>query len=398
MQIIVGKEQMVSSLAKVQSIVERRSAMPILEHVSVRIDGGKAIFTTTDMDIMVSDTFVVNSDISCSFTTPAQPLYEIVRKLYGCDEILLNLKNEDKLIITGGAGRFNLPCLSDTAFPSFDDSFDGSTHLVLQAEHLHSLLSQTKHAISSGETRYYLNGAYLHQHELGHLTVVATDAHRLAKADIDLSNTATSVLGHSVVTSPPALTNLPGVIIPRKTVFELIKLLESNKSAQVGLWITDRKIKFIIGSTTIISKLIDAKFPDYQAPLAQISAGKELEVNVKELMRAIDLVVSVLEDKVKKVKLTFEQNQLTISVENQISHHASGIQLIPIKYDDGKIEVLLNARYITDCLSVIRGENAVITLNSSVHPIVVKDTQDHSSMYVLMPMQLGDGDTARSTG
>lgn len=399
MHIIIDKEKIVSSLAKVQSIVERRSALPILEHVRVRIAEGSITLTTTDMDIMVSDAFPVNSELVCSFTTPVQPLYEIVRKLYGCEQITIDFNEEESLLtITGGAGRFNLSCLSDDGFPSFDETLIDEVTLTLPAESLHSLLFQTRHAISSGETRYYLNGAYFHQKDPNHLTVVATDAHRLAKSELDLANLS----GLSVGIDEPSgtldipLTSVPSVIIPRKTVLELIKLLEANKGTQVNLWVSERKIKVKIGNTIIISKLIEAKFPDYQAPLSQITSGREVVIKVKELIKAIDLVVSVLEDKVKKVKLKFEKNELTISVENQISHHASGIQRVPIKYDDDKIEILLNAKYLTDCLAVIRGENALITLNSSTHPMIIKDREEGSSLYVLMPMQLSDGDTTHT--
>ncbi len=397
MQFIIGKEQLVNSLAKVQSIVEKRSAMPILEHVKVDIAERIMTLTTTDMDIMVSNKLQINSDISCSFTTPAQPFYEIVRKLYGCDEIILNLNhenNEEKLIITGGAGCFHIPYLSNSNFPSFDDLFNNGTKMFLQGEHLYYLLFQTKHAISSGETRYYLNGAYLHQCQANVLTVVTTDAHRLAKSEIQLSSNNEDILDSI---DKDLSKNINGVIIPRKTVFELIKLLEANKGSQIELFITERKIKFIIGNTVIISKLIDAKFPDYKTPLAQIFLGQKVELKVKELMKAIDLVVSVLEDKIKKVKLIFEGDHLIVSVENQISHHASGIQRIAINYGQEKIEILLNARYITDSLSVIKGENAVLNIRSPIHPIVMQDRDDKSSLYVLMPMQLGDNNTENST-
>ncbi|CAL7960740.1 Beta sliding clamp [Alphaproteobacteria bacterium] len=378
MQIRIEKNKLINALGKVQSIVEKRNAMPILEHVKVELRMNDVIFTATDMDITVIDKIEIqNSASNISFTVVAHILYDIVRKVYGCEEIVFDLSTlvHGHIKISAGSSKFTLPCLPSDEFPSFEILTDPHC-FTLSIEELQFILSQTKHAISTSDTRYYLNGVYLHKTKSDNgnvlLSVVATDMHRLAKADVLLKK---------------SISDIPGIIVPRKTVYEILKLLEGQASADhVGIEITTSKIKIVIGDTVIISKLIDATFPNYGAALP-LNNQKKLSVSVKELSRAIDLVTTITESKVKLTKLTLEPGNLTVAVDNQDIDKTSARQDVSVQYQDEKLEMLMNARYILDCLGAIKGEMVEFFFCDEISPILVKEPDNPYCTYVLVPMQ-----------
>ncbi len=386
MHVSINRESLLKSLTKVQSIVEKRSTIPILEHVKIEIDKDNLTLTATDMDIAVTDTLPIANQVNFSFTTVAHTLYEIVRKIYDTDTIDIQIDNTSSVLLKAGKSRFSLPCLLAEEFPSFDMFFEGYK-FTIERNLLYFLLNQTKHAMCLGEARYYLNGVYLHQVINANgdkvLRGVATDSHRLASAEVNLQLELD-------------IGNLTGVIIPKKTVHELIKLLDSDSSiAEIEVLLNENRVLFNIGSTKLISKVIDASFPDYKEPLEALKVvnEKKLTVRVNELKRAIDLVNSVAEGKTKAVQLIVENSTLTVAVDNKVTNKSSAMQEIEAEFNaKERLEILLNSKYIMDCLTAIQGEMAEFSINNNVSGILISDPNDRRCSYILMPMQLNDAE------
>lgn len=370
----VPHANLVFALSKIQSIVEKRASMPILEHVKIEIENGTISLTTTDMDLTATAFFALPSNVSHSFTTVAQPLYDITRKLYNCDDVQFNLDkvNSGSVQLLTNNSDFVLPCLPSESFPSFD-KIESESKLSLPASVLMFLLDKSKHAMCTSEIRYYLNGVYVHVAD-SKLKAAATDIHRLAKISVDLPEN----LPHSI----------PGVIIPRKSVLELCRILESCKSEDtVDIEIAKHKIKFSLPGITITSKIIDASFPNYSGVVQKGNVSSAI-IKTKELAKAIDLVTTVSESKMKSVRMNINANELSLSVDNQVSR--SGMQKIAIESSqDSNYEVLLNSKYILDALSAINTDQTKISFSDSEYdPITLQGVNEESAVYVLMPMQI----------
>ncbi len=392
MRIKINKETLTKSLARVHAVVERRNVMPILSHVKIEWSGGRVRFSTTDADILVSDLVSEVEDLDkeksnisngYSFTTAIFPLYEMIRKLYECDDVVLSISAQNSSMLTVNAGKsiFQFPVLSADEFPDFS-IVSGDAQFDIDSKSLSFLFNQVKHAAACGEARYFLNGVYFHTiKEKGKegvkLCTVATDSHRMAKAE-------------SALFYPEEKQHqLQGVIIPRKTVVEVSRLLdEFDHDVQVGL--SANRVMFTIGNTKIISKIIDATFPDYKAIFNSLTNDVILKVHTKELAKSIDLVSTITEGKTRSVKLSLKGDKITVSVDGAITGGASGTQEVKATSNNPKKErdLLVNSRYILDSLSCINGETTEITIGGSdAGPIVLRDYDNALGVHILMPMQ-----------
>ena len=218
MKLTIDRGAFIKALSHVQSVVERRNTIPILSNILMEADGAALKLTATDLDIEASDSTIAHVDKSGNITAPAQTLFEVVRKLpEGADVELLLDTDTQRLIITSGRARFALPTLPSDDFQTMAKD-DASHTFEIEAAELRRLIDKTRFAISTEETRYYLNGVYLHGAEGGKLRAVATDGHRLALADAD---------------APKGAESLPGVIVPRKAVGEIRRLLDDAPESVV---------------------------------------------------------------------------------------------------------------------------------------------------------------------
>lgn len=378
MKVIVKSENLLKALSHVQSVVERRNAVPILSNVKIECaDDGLLSLTTTDTDISIKDQIEATIVESGSITVPAATLYDIVRKLGAGIEISITSTGEDASTceFKVNNSEFNLPCLPVIDFPNFE--INKSTHVFkIASEIFKALFNKTRHAISIDETRYYLNGVYMHPTivEDGStvLRVVATDSHRLARAQTLL---------------PAGCEEMPGVIIPKKTVGEVVKLLE-DFVGELEVGISQKKITFHIGATILNSKLIEGKFPDYDRVIPK-SNDKTLEVSRADLTRAIDLVISVSNDKTRAVRFNIEPSIMSVYASSEMNGNARGIQ--EIKVTSTSLEpttIGFNSRYVMDALSAIEGDTVKISFSNSVSAIIAQDPQESSFIYILMPMQV----------
>ena len=300
MKILVDRSFLLKALSHAQGIVERRTTSPILSNVLLTANEDKLILTATALDISVVETMPASIEAVGATTVAAQTLYDIVRKLPEGTEIELSEKAENnQLVIRCGRSRFNLPTLPERDFTTLKTA-DLPHRFTLAAEDLKHMIDSTRFAISTEETRYYLNGIYLHTRTRDNdliLRAVSTDGHRLAMADIQ---------------GPEGAAGIPDVIVPRKTVLELGKLLEGVESnVTVSLSLT--QIMFTVGRVLLVSRLIDGTFPDYEKVIPSENQHL-LQVNCKKFAEAVDRVATISSEKSRGVKLTIEPKKVIISV------------------------------------------------------------------------------------
>jgi len=367
MHISIEKSALLKALGHVQSVVERRNTIPILSNVLMSAEGGALTFVATDLDIEISESTEANVDKPGDLTAPAHTLYDIARKLPDGAQVSLKVNGNDRLDVDAGRSHFTLPLLPAGDFPKM--TADGFTHnFVLSAAELRRLIDKTKFAISTEETRYYLNGIYLHAHD-GALRAVATDGHRLALSEMTL---------------PGGASGLPGIIIPRKTVAEIRRLID-GQDADISLSVSDAKIRFTFGSAVLTSKLIDGTFPDYERVIPK-GNDKELVIDNKVFADAVDRVATISAEKSRSVKLSVSKDSLSLAVNNPESGNAH--EDLMVDYSSEPLEIGFNAKYLLDVASQIEGRDATFLLADPASPALVKDPEDTNSLFVLMPLRV----------
>jgi DNA polymerase-3 subunit beta len=373
MKINVERGAFLKALGHVQSVVERRNTIPILSNVLIEAAKGRLKLTATDLDIEIVETIPADVLRNGSATAPAHMLYDIVRKMPEGAQVQAELAASDsgRLMVSAGAIRFELSCLPQEDFPQM--SAGTLPHRFrLGAADLIALIEKTRFAISTEETRFYLNGIYVHavkDSKAQHMRAVATDGHRLARYELDL---------------PDGAKDIPGVIIPRKTVAELRRLLEDAEGAiEIGL--SDTKVQFTFNGVELTSKLIDGSFPDYQRVIPT-SNDKVLTLDAKDFSQAVDRVSTISADKTRAVKLNLDGDRVTLSVVNPESGTAT--EELGANYSAEAIEIGFNARYLLDITGQIVGKDVRFLLADAGSPTLIEDTEDKRTLYVLMPMRV----------
>jgi DNA polymerase-3 subunit beta len=372
MQLSIERAALLKALAHVQSVVERRNTIPILSNVLLTAEGGKLLFTATDMDLTILEEVVATAGEDGATTVPAHTLYEIVRKLPEGAEVSMAVTGEGgQMTLRAGRSTFSLATLPKEDFPSAG-SEDLPHSFSIAAGDLRNLIDRTRFAISTEETRYYLNGIYLHAVEedgTALLRAVATDGHRLARFEMAM---------------PGGAGDMPGVIVPRKTVNELRKLIDGSDSP-VELSLSETKISFAFDATNLTSKLIDGTFPDYQRVIPS-GNDKTLDVNRREFAEAVDRVSTISTEKSRAVKLAIDDGTLTLSANSP--ENGSAQEQIEVEYGGPAIEIGFNSRYLLDIAQQIEGDTAQLSMSDAASPTVVRELADSSALYVLMPMRV----------
>jgi DNA polymerase-3 subunit beta len=356
----------------VQSVVERRNTIPILSNVLLRAEDGRLSLSATDMDLEMVAAVPAQCGRAGTTTAPAHTLYDIVRKLREGAQIELEASGDrGQMTLRSGRSTFTLACLPSEDYPLMASGELGHS-FVLSASDLKRLIDRTRFAISTEETRYYLNGIFLHaakSNDVPMLRAVATDGHRLARMEIPL---------------PEGAGGMPGVIVPRKTVAELRKLLEEAEQ-DIAVALSETKIRFTFGATVLTSKLIDGTFPDYDRVIPT-GNDRVLEVNCREFAEAVDRVSTISTEKSRAVKLALERGSLTLSATSP--ENGTATEEIEANYGAQPLEIGFNARYLLDIAEQIEGDGARFAMADAASPTVVCDTADRSALYVLMPMRV----------
>lgn len=372
MNLIIDRDALLKTLAHVQSVVERRNTIPILSNIQVTAKDGQLYLKATDMDIEVSEAASADVSTEGATTVPAHTLYDVVRKLPEGSQVRFNTTGGgERLSLQCGRSRFTLACLPIEDFPLMSTG-DLTVRFVISAKDLRNLIDRTRFAISTEETRYYLNGIYFHAADRGGhqvLRAVATDGHRLASVEIPL---------------PEGGAGMPGIIIPRKTVTEVRKLIEDDVD-EVEVALSPTKIRFAVRSAVLTSKLIDGTFPDYERVIPNQN-DKQLDVNCKEFSAAVDRVSAISSDRSRAVKLSLANGTLTLFASSP--EHGSATEELQVSYEGSALEIGFNSRYLLDITQQIEGDSARFSMADAASPTVLQELGDASTIYVLMPMRV----------
>ncbi|HBR68314.1 MAG TPA: DNA polymerase III subunit beta [Rhodospirillaceae bacterium] len=371
MKLSIERAALLRSLNHVQSVVERRNTIPILANVLIRAEDGVLTMATTDMDLEINESVAAKVSTPGATTAPAHTLFDIVRKLPDESDVQLTLNKEGTLMtVSAGRSNFKLSCLPTADFPEIGGG-ELPTGFSIPAADLRALIDRTKFAMSTEETRYYLNGIYIHQTEndgVAVLCAVATDGHRLARFQMPL---------------PEGASGMPGVIIPRKAIGELRKLVdEAADSIEISL--SENKIRFAFDHIVLSSKLIDGTFPDYQKVIPQKN-DKVVEVDPKVFTGAIDRVSTISDGKSRAVKITLHGKTMTLSASSPDA--GSATEEVEVN-GDTDIEIGFNAKYLLDITSQIEGEGCRLMLADASSSTIIQDNSDPSALYVLMPLRV----------
>ena len=372
MKLSIERGALLKAVAQAQSVVERRNTIPILANVLIEAEGDQVSFRATDLIIEVVDKAPAKVERAGATTVPAVILHEIVRKLP--DGALVGLTDDPatgRLAVEAGRSNFSLATLPREGFPVMASS-EYASNFTAPAPVLRRLFDKSKFAISTEETRYYLNGVYMHIAEGDDgpvLRCVATDGHRLARIDADV---------------PAGAADMHGVIVPRKTVGELRKLLDDD-DAEIAVSVSETKVRFATPNITLTSKVIDGTFPDY-ARVIPTGNTRRLEVDAAEFARAVDRVATVSSERSRAVKLALDEDRLILSVNAPDSGAAE--EELTVAYGDERLEIGFNAKYLLEIASQVDRENAVFLFNSAGDPTLMREGNDTSAVYVVMPMRV----------
>jgi DNA polymerase-3 subunit beta len=371
MQFTIKRDVLLKSLTLAQGITEKKNTLPILSNVLLNAKDGKLSIVTTDLDLVFYDEIgEVKINNEGATTTSVAILYDILRKISGNSEIKFDLKSENKLNLITDNSDFNLLCLPIDNFPNFVDDFEDN-EISFNKSKLLTLLNKTKISISNDDTRHYLNGVYLHTTESQnktYLTGVATDSHRLSSSSIEIEAGKTF---HSL-------------ILPKKTVFQLCNLL-ADTNEKVLVRTTDSKIQFKIGRTTLVSKVIDGKFPDYRK-VVPVGNDKILTVISLDFVQAIERVITVSLDRKEGVKLVLGKDNIKFSVNS--TNSGEGNEVVKSSFTAEEMTVSFNSKYLVDIASEVEDKNLKINLKDPISPVLIEDMSDKNSYYVVMPMKI----------
>ena len=377
MKFTIERAALIKALGHVQSVVERRNTIPILSNVLLSADRNGVSFAATDLDMEIVDFADAQVDTPGQITAPAHTLYEIVRKLPEGAEVELRYTGDDpRLQISAGRSKFNLPVLPAGDFPVM--SSDGlSQRINLDTGDLIRLIDKTRFAISTEETRYYLNGLYLHavvEDGQAKLRAVGTDGRRLALAEMP---------------APEGFSGAPGVIIPRKTINEARRLMD-DAGETVTMGVSAQKVRFGFDHAAMTSKVIDGSFPPYERVIPRENK-RVMTLDNALFAAAVDRVATISTEQSRAVKLSIESGRMTLTVRNMDAGQA--VEELEVDYDGEPFEIGFNARYVLDVTAQIGGETAEFRFAEHaggatvLDPTLVLDPTDAGVQYVLMPLR-----------
>ena len=372
MKFSIERAVLVKAVSQAQSVVERRNTIPILANVLIEATPDGVSFRATDLDTEVVDQAPAQVERPGATTVSAVMLNEIARKLP--DGALVQISSDDaagRLSVQAGRSSFSLATLPREDFPVMASS-EYSANFKAKADMLRRLFDKAKFAISTEETRYYLNGVYMHVAQVDGqpmLRCVATDGHRLARIDAPL---------------PVGADEMPGVIVPRKTVAELRKLLDDDDT-DIAVSVSETKVRFATPTLTLTSKVIDGTFPDYTRVIPS-SNTRKLEVDAGDFAKAVDRVATVSSERSRAVKLSLDADRLVLSVNAPDAGAAD--EELAVAYADEPLEIGFNAKYLQEIASQVDRDNAVFMFNGSGDAALIREGGDQSAVYVVMPMRV----------
>jgi DNA polymerase-3 subunit beta len=366
MQFSIQREALLKPLQQVVGVVERRQTLPVLANLLCRVDGDTVSLTGTDLEVEMVATTEVEKSADGEITIPARKLFDIVRALPDGARVDLKL-NGDRVALNAGRSRFTLTTLPASEFPTVDQ-IDVVEKVSLPEEVLRDLMERTAFAMANQDVRYYLNGMLLDLQEHT-LRCVATDGHRLAMKETGLQS---------------SVSTRRQIIIPRKGVNELIGLLESG-DGEVELEFGRNHLRVRRGSVTFTSKLIDGRFPDYEAVIP-LGADKSATLDREVLRGALQRAAILSNEKYRGVRLELSPGKLRIVAHNPEQEEA--VEEVEAETHVSDLAVGFNVGYLLDALAALRGDKARLSLRDAQSSCLVQEQDNEHSRHVIMPLRL----------
>jgi DNA polymerase-3 subunit beta len=371
MKATIERATLLKGLSHVQSVVERRNTIPILSNVLLEASEGSLRMMATDLDLQINESVAAAVDQPGATTVSAHTLFDIARKLPDGSQVSLTAA-DGRMAIVAGRARFSLSTLPRDDFPVIAEG-ELPVSFEMPAETLKQIIDKTRFAISTEETRYYLNGIYLHvadgEGSQPVLKAAATDGHRLARVTLP---------------RPDGAEEMPGVIVPRKCIGELRKLLD-EVDGSVGVSLSTTKIRFDLGQAILTSKLIDGTFPDYSRVIPT-GNDKILKLDPKSFIEGVDRVSTIATEKTRAVKMALDRDKITLSVTSP--ENGTAAEEVPGDYTAAPFEIGFNSRYLMDILGQIDGDTVEVHLADAAAPTLIRENDKASALYVLMPMRV----------
>ena len=372
MKFTIAKSGFVAGLQRIQSVVQTRSTMPILSNVRIQAKDKKIQLFATDLELGIQDSIPAEIAVEGAMTVSARKLFEISKEL---KEETIRLESEEDLgiVIRSGKSKFKLRGLSAEEFPYFPEIKERA-RLTLPAAFLQEMIRKSAFSVSNDLTRVALNGVLLHMpgSKSNLIVMVGTDGHRLSLVSRDIPGKKGDEKEIKV-------------IIPRKTLQELKKYLDEGSRESIELVLSQNHVLFRDGEYTLLSRLIDGKFPSYDEVIPKENPSR-LSLNRDAFQGAVRRVSILSDEKTHAVKLNLKKDELLISSSNPEMGEAS--ETLAVGYSDEALELAFNVRYIQDVASALQGEEMHLLFFDPLSPVRIEDPGDPGFIGVIMPMRL----------
>ena len=377
LEIIIQTKDLVHALSFASSVVEKRNVIQELSNIKLVSSGGMLEIGATDMDLYLNQNIGAEVISEGETTVSTQTLSDVVRKISDTEIRLKQIPDTDKLEIIASNCRFELLTLPAIKFPAMED-IDSKSSLKISCTDFARIIEYTNFAMSNEETRYNLNGIYMHVKN-GEFAGVATDGHRLSIASTKINNNSDEF----------------GVIVPRKSISELLKIIKDIKynKGDLQLFLSSTKIKFVCDNLVMISKLIDGIFPEYSSFIPEDNKNK-LTINTKLLSGAIDRVATVTVDKFRAVKVSINNQGVIITASGEAKGAASETikfskEAVDFCYYSGDdVSIGFNPKYISDILSALSEKQIDVYFKDAFSPILIKTPKNQNNNFVVMPVKV----------
>lgn len=374
MQFEVSKSSIFKALSIVNGAVERRNTIPILQNIKIDVAKEGISLSATDMDIAITTKFTANVINEGSTTVPAQILFDIIRKISDQNIIFLKEEESNLLQIKQGKSKYNLPTIDSDQFPNIvDNNFE--KNLEVDSAILIKMFDKTRFAISNDETRYYLNGLFFQliskEDDAKEIRCVSTDGHKLA-------------LSYHKIDKQEAKNDCSdfGIIIPKKSVVEIKKILETSSRAKIS--ISNTKVQVENENSIIVSKLIDGDYPDYNRVLPK-GNNKTVIVKVKDFYDAVDRVSTIATDKHRSLKVSIDNS--FIKLNSDTNDGGSAYEEVKLSSSDANIETGFNSKFLLEILSHVEKDELIIKFKDGNSPAII-EADAMNAMFVLMPIKV----------
>lgn len=369
MKLEIEKKDLMNLIGKTQNIVEKRNTMPVLVNVLLDADQSELKVFATDLEVSLTDSVKAKVSQPGKVAVSAKSLFEIAKEL-GEGMILLHKKDNNWLEIKQGKYTSKIVGISAEEYPVFP-TYNGNSFVRIEAEVLKDMIDKTIYSVSNDETRYHLNGVYFESKGEQGYTMVATDGHRLSLINKQLPSSKNISQGQ-------------GVIIPRKGLSEIKKIIESMEG-QFELAIEGSQLIVRHESTTLMIRLIEGKYPNYQQFIPQ-KLNLKIRVNREAFLTSLKRVSLLANHKSKAVTLSLTNGRMEIASNNPELGDAK--EEIEVGYDGKDLKIGFNAKYITDVLNAITDDEVDFEINDQLSPGLMRPHNDKNYTCVVMPMRI----------